>query len=212
MVPRKIFEEAYKYDASGNGCTTTGGYFYLPKNKFGKVLEIGCGSKFFADHRKLEDSAEKYVGIDIAKNALKIALPHTYSGNRNLIQACATKLPFKDLSFDQTVAIEVLTFLGENAITALQEIARVTKDKTYLFLTHKDYNGKLGITNITEKDGITILDGSIGDYAFFSEETIDEILTPLGFKDLEIKVITSREIHLRIDKDYKEKIFVVAKK
>jgi SAM-dependent methyltransferase len=83
----------------------------------GAVLDFGCGQK---PYEHLFDNVSKYVGVDIEESG------HDHTSSKVDVFWDGKTLPFKDGSFDNVVAFEVLehVFEVENAIT---EIHRVLK-------------------------------------------------------------------------------------
>lgn len=89
-----------------------------------KALDIGCGSGY------IEKFASQVVGIDFSYEALKIAKSN---GARNLCQADAQTLPFKDNAFEASVNFGVLEHIIRQNKT-VDEIARVSQNQ--IFIVH----------------------------------------------------------------------------
>ncbi len=95
-----------------------------------KFLEVGCGLGYFSNIAY--KSGAKVTGIDIGPNLVKI--------NKKLTPKCtfkvasASKLPFKDNSFDVVLSTEVIEHV-DNQKDALKELARVVKKGGILVIT-----------------------------------------------------------------------------
>jgi len=97
---------------------------YLPQNALGmKLLEVGCGtghwSQFFSD------CGFEVTGVDVSERMIKIAQSKNIA-NASFQIADGHSLPFKENSFDVTVAITTLEFVYD-AELVLQEMARCTR-------------------------------------------------------------------------------------
>ena len=86
----------------------------------GKILDVPCG-----EGRLLQFLKNKYTfyGIDSSKEMLDLAKKQDY---KELKQANASKLPFKDNTFDSVVSLRFL-FHYENIKLFLQEFKKVAK-------------------------------------------------------------------------------------
>ncbi|MGB3221275.1 MAG: class I SAM-dependent methyltransferase [Desulforhopalus sp.] len=91
----------------------------------GKILDIGCGRQVLPQYLK---TSTTYVSLDFPETGKKLyhANPHIFGD--------ASKLPFKDGSFDTVVMLEVLEHLP-NPRTALQEACRVLKKNGQIILS-----------------------------------------------------------------------------
>jgi len=97
---------------------------FLRKNTQGrKLLEVGCGtghwSKFFSD------CGFEVIGVDVSEPMIKIAQGKNIA-NASFQMADGYSLPFKDNSFDVTVAITTLEFVRD-AEAVVQEMVRCTR-------------------------------------------------------------------------------------
>jgi ubiquinone/menaquinone biosynthesis C-methylase UbiE len=81
-----------------------------------KVLDVGCGTAFYADH-----FGENYTGIDPSEGMLKKA-------TAKVILASAESLPFPDKSFDAVISITAAQNFTD-VEKAINEIKRVAKNK-----------------------------------------------------------------------------------
>ena len=97
---------------------------FLRQNAQGmKLLEVGCGtghwSQFFSD------CGFEVTGVDISESMIKVAQSKNIA-NASFQIADGHSLPFKDNSFDVTVAITTLEFVHD-AELVLREMARCTR-------------------------------------------------------------------------------------
>lgn len=107
----------------------------LKKTNSKKILDVGCGTgklvKYFQNH-----GLDAY-GVDNSKIALKTASTNKVE---NLILSPATKLPFKNESFDFLCAISTIEHLAENdSGKFLEEAKRVLKKNGRLFLVTPNF-------------------------------------------------------------------------
>jgi len=103
-----------------------------PLGNINKVIDIGCGEGFVINSLDLPD----ITGIDISKNALKLAKDR--NRNCNLCAGSVYELSFKKDSFDLAIATEVLEHL-ENPERALEEIRRVSRNYCLLSVPNEPY-------------------------------------------------------------------------
>jgi len=103
----------------------------LLKNKVSTVLEVGCAEGYILRQLALKEIISKGVGIDIRKNKLqKARLRSKKEGIQDKISfkyGSATKLSFKDKSFDAVILPDVLEHLKgeEEVIKAIKEAIKV---------------------------------------------------------------------------------------
>ena len=96
---------------------------YLRQNAQGeKLLEVGCGTGYWG--RFFSDCGFAVTGVDVSERMIKIAQNKNIT-NASFQIADGYSLPFADNSFDVTVAITTLEFVG-NAELVLQEMVRCT--------------------------------------------------------------------------------------
>ena len=103
-------------------------FYGLPNTA--KILDIGCGKGFLLfDFLKVLPNAEVY-GVDISEYAIKNSKEEIC---HRLINSSATKLPWKDNTFDLVVSINTLHNLHCYELDqALREMNRVGKSHKYL--------------------------------------------------------------------------------
>lgn len=87
-----------------------------------RILDVGCGTGLILP--ELAPSAEIIVGIDLSPDMLSRAKER--AGNVALISADADWLPFRDESFDATLAVTLLQNMPAPMHT-VHELVRVTE-------------------------------------------------------------------------------------
>lgn len=85
------------------------------------ILDIGTGTGRFTEY--LNDTGFNVVGIDVS---LPMMAKARQKNLRNLIQADAHRLPFRDAAFDGAIMIHVL-HLVRDWVQVLHEVGRVTR-------------------------------------------------------------------------------------
>lgn len=105
-----------------------------------RVLDIGVGDGDFA--LPISEKADFVVGIDIDSERIK-NLKGKIGKNLFLVVADARYLPFKDLTFDISLSIEVITHIPEKREKALKEALKVTKE-CFILSLHNYYRLSLG--------------------------------------------------------------------
>ncbi len=90
------------------------------------LLEVGCAAGFLASG--LASAVGRYVGVDIAGNAVAVARSLNISHAR-FIQADGVILPFADGAFDRVVSYDVFTNIAEwkTAEAMIAEMIRVAR-------------------------------------------------------------------------------------
>lgn len=110
---------------------------YLEKN-YGRsnhlrILNVACACGTYSRHMA---RFGKIYNIDISKEALKYCLNN---GVREVVQADATLLPFKENSFDLVLAIDAFEHFPDDR-QAMKEIRRVLKEGGRMLLTVPAFN------------------------------------------------------------------------
>lgn len=137
-------------------------WWKLPLN--GKVVEIGCGPS--TDGKYLQAMKLDCISFDYAASMLTIAKELNPKGK--LAQMDTYNIGLPDNSFDGFWATASLLHL-EKPQKALKEIARVTKDKGYGFISVKEGEG----------EGIDPRTGYF--FKYYKNEEFISILENLGF-------------------------------
>jgi len=86
------------------------------------ILDVGTGTGRFA--KVFEDAGFTVIGVDVSLTMMAQARE---KGVRNLVQADAHHLPFRDESFDGSIMMHVL-HLVENWVQVIHEAGRVTRN------------------------------------------------------------------------------------
>lgn len=86
------------------------------------ILDIGTGTGRFAEY--LNDAGFNVVGIDLSLSMMAKAREKNL---RNLVQADAHRLPFRDGTFDGAIMIHVL-HLVRDWVQVVHEVGRVTRN------------------------------------------------------------------------------------
>ena len=91
------------------------------------VLEVGCGTGLLLD--RIASLADTARGIDISEGMLRKARRR----GLDVVQGCATELPFETASFDVVYSFKVLAHV-QDIEQAVAECCRVTRPGGRLFL------------------------------------------------------------------------------
>lgn len=103
-----------------------------------KILDLGCGRGFYLKTLLELWPDLKLYGVDQNKKYLDIA-KRVLSTKVNLTRSSATKLPFKDESFERVIASEVLEHI-KNDKKAISEISRILKPGGRVIITVPNKN------------------------------------------------------------------------
>lgn len=93
-------------------------------------LEVGCGLGYFSN--KAYKLGAKVTGIDIGPRLIKINKNKTPKGK--FVVASASKLPFKDKSFDIVLSTEVIEHV-DSQFEMVSELTRVLRKDGVLIIT-----------------------------------------------------------------------------
>lgn len=88
------------------------------------ILDVGCGTSLLFN--VLKNATDFFVGLDISKKMLKIALRKNKRANLHLICADIDFLPFRENVFSSIFSITVLQNLP-NPMNSINEVIRVCK-------------------------------------------------------------------------------------
>ncbi len=168
-------------------------YFNLDVNtsmvvKGGNVLDVGCGDLFLSEAYK--DRDRLFVGVDISGVALRGARMHMDNGA--FVRASGMELPFPDNSFDAVIALDVVSIMGNDSVSLLREMRRVTAGKVIFDVAHKDIfcachtRNKFGYGDIIRVSRFKI--------AGFDGESLGRLLRDLRLEPLKIKVFMESEV------------------
>lgn len=155
------------------------------------ILDVGCGTGFNLTY------LEKYgnvIGLDFSENALNFC---KLRKNKNLIQANAENIPFKNDVFSLIIILDLLEHLNDNK--TLKELHRILKTDGYLIITvpafkflcskhdkalhHKRRYNKLQLKNVLESNNFVIKNISYWNFFLF----LPIVITRLIKKNIHIK-------------------------
>jgi len=149
-------------------------YFSLSSST--SLLDVGCAKGFMLNDIAVAIPGIKLKGIDVSEYAISNAIEDM---QQNVQVANAKNLPFRDKSFDVVISINTVHNLEKDELAqALQEIERVSKDKS--FITVDAYNSeaekqRMYAWNLTAKTIMSVDEwvsffndvGYTGDYYWF---------------------------------------------
>ena len=186
-IARKFGKEFF----DGNRSHGYGGFSYNPKfwspvvptlkeyfslSSSTSLLDVGCAKGFMLNDIAKAIEGISLKGIDISEYAIANSIEDM---RQNLVVANAKDLPFDDNSFDVVISINTVHNLEKDELAqALQEIERVSKDKS--FITVDAYNSeaekqRMYAWNLTAKTIMSVDEwvsffndvGYTGDYYWF---------------------------------------------
>ena len=93
----------------------------------GNVLEMGCGSAYFATvlRREFPGAKFKFTGIDLEKDAVDVARPFLVEGD-DIINCSVENMPFDDNKFDVVLYLDVIEHVNDDK-KSISEAYRVLK-------------------------------------------------------------------------------------
>jgi ubiquinone/menaquinone biosynthesis C-methylase UbiE len=104
-----------------------------------RVLDVGTGTGSLASALEATLSSVELVGIDPSEGFITYARKNAKSGRVRFEVGDAQSLPFKDSSFDQTMALLVMNFIPDHT-KAIDEMRRVTRAQGVVSACVWDYN------------------------------------------------------------------------
>jgi ubiquinone/menaquinone biosynthesis C-methylase UbiE len=107
----------------------------LKANVGQNVLEMGCGSAYFATalRRGIPGSSFRYSGIDMADQALEVARTFVEPQDR-LMKGDVAAMPFKDGEFDTVLYLDVIEHVTQDK-KSLEEAFRVLRSGGRLIIS-----------------------------------------------------------------------------
>jgi len=151
---QKIWDNLWKSRRSkelSGICLYTPFFYNHLKNPSSSVIDVGCGNlwylyavndillKEFLISEYPTNAFKYYVGVDISREALKLAKSSTHQygieHKTDFVQADLRFLPFRNNSFESVLCIETLQLLGEGYKEGLKEITRISDSEIYLSIT-----------------------------------------------------------------------------
>lgn len=109
---------------------------FMHDHQLHTVLDVGCGTGQIV--KFLNDSGFDAYGCDVSKIAVKMG--RKLNGRKKIVHATASKLPFKDRTFDLVISISMIEHITQNQVTKfLQESKRVLRSGGYIFLVTPNF-------------------------------------------------------------------------
>ncbi len=99
-----------------------------------KILEIGCGRGFYLKALRDINPKIEITGIDLNQKYLNVAKKYVDDKNVKIIKGDATKLKFKNNTFEAIIASEILEHIKDDK-KAMEEIKRVLKPKGIVMIS-----------------------------------------------------------------------------
>ena len=180
---KKYFEERDHLDL----ITVEAIKIFMHDHNLKKVLDVGCGTGKLV--RFLNGSGFFANGCDLYEDAIKIAKQK--NKNKTFVKASATKLPFKNNSFDLLTAISLVEHLTKKEVNMfLSEAYRIVKPKGYIFLVTPNFNSPmrflLGLKWFGYSDPTHI--------TFFTPNSLSKLLQVYGFTDKKFWFKTNNKV------------------
>ena len=150
-------------------------YFSLSSNT--SLLDVGCAKGFMLNDIAKAIEGINLKGIDISEYAIANSIEDM---RQNLVVANAKDLPFDNNSFDVVISINTVHNLEKDDLAlALQEIERVSKDKSFITVdayNSEDEKERMYDWNLTAKTIMSVDEwvsffndvGYTGDYYWFT--------------------------------------------
>ncbi|MCK5416493.1 class I SAM-dependent methyltransferase [Candidatus Parcubacteria bacterium] len=98
-----------------------------------KVIDVACGTGY-GSNMLAKAGAERVIGVDISKEAVKIAQKRFQCENLEYILGNAEKINQKDNSFDVVISFETIEHL-KNPENFLSEIKRILNDNGFTIIS-----------------------------------------------------------------------------
>jgi ubiquinone/menaquinone biosynthesis C-methylase UbiE len=124
----KVLDNAFMFNLVRGITDSRSHIFKLVKKELNarkneKILDVGCGLGNFS-----KVTQGSYTGVDLNKSFIKFAKKNYGSKNRKFFVMDATRLPYKNKSFDKATFLSMLHHFSEkDNQKVLKELARVTK-------------------------------------------------------------------------------------
>lgn len=165
----------------------------MKDNGLKKVLDVGCGTGKLV--KFLNDNEFQAFGCDTSEIAIKAAQRN--NKKNTILKASATKLPFKNNSFDLIASISTIEHLTQReVILFLRQAYRVLKPNGLLFIITPNYASPMRF--ILGKKWFGYLDPT--HTTFFTPSSLSKALEQTGFKNVKLKLKTaynvSSDLHL----------------
>ena len=144
-----------------------------------RVLEMGCGSAYFATvlADEFPNTDFEYTGLDMAEESLKWARSYVNDKGK-LIQGSVTAMPFASESFDDILYLDVIEHVSDDK-KSLGEAFRVLKEGGRLIISTPNSDAPLTDTAFEEylHDHGHMANQTPG----YTKKKLSELLTGAGF-------------------------------
>jgi len=142
-----------------------------------KVLDVGCGTGKLVEF--LTKSGFETFGCDPSNRAINIA--RTINKKGCIKKSSASKLPYKDKTFDLVTSISVIEHLAQKETRMfLKETKRVLKDNGFIFLVTPNFSSPA--RHICKQKWFGYSDPT--HIQFFTPKTLKAILKKNNFKNI----------------------------
>ncbi|OGR80210.1 MAG: hypothetical protein A2X32_06095 [Elusimicrobia bacterium GWC2_64_44] len=141
------------------------------------VLDVGCGSGWFARYAK--EKAGAYKGIDISARSVALSKKIT----PNVVQADAQALPFASGSFDCLFCIDSFEHIPDQDLAA-REFFRVLNSGGKVFLSVPNYSNVAGIVKKLEETLGFYEKDSWAPFNYWGSQALEQFMTPGRVRDV----------------------------
>lgn len=152
----------------------------LPRKKFNRALDLGCGTVEFYELVK-DYMKSKYIGLDLSADMLEFG--RKKYNKIKLIQGDAENLPFRKNSFDFVIGRGIIHHLP-NSLKGMEEVYRVVRKGGYVLISEPHSNRVL---SIFRKVYYRFSSHFSEVHKSFLEEEILSLFENVGFKIKKIK-------------------------
>ena len=166
---------------------------FTKKQNLKNILDVGCGTGKLVHY--LNNHKLNAIGCDNSQLAVSLARKINKKGT--IVESSASKLKFKDQSFDLVTAISIIEHLNtKEAKQFLKESARVLKKNGFIFLVTPNYLSPARI--LLGKKWFAYQDPT--HINFFTPERLSKLLSRNGFSSL--KTHFPINYHPKLDKEF----------
>lgn len=142
-----------------------------------RVLDVGCGSGWFARYSK--GIVKSYSGVDISSTSVELSRKIT----PDIIQADSQDLPHKAGSFDYVFVIDSFEHIPDQGLAA-REFYRVLAEKGAVFLSVPNYSNVAGIVKKFEEAAGFYKKDTWAPFDRWTPQALEQFVTPGLIKDI----------------------------